>query len=100
MRSKLFEHFFEQAKIAQLKPEDRKAYENDLKYYRDLKNVIDTAIDEGKAEGLAEGLANDCEEGEKQGKLAVARKMLAQDMDHTLIARITDLSLEVLARLS
>ena len=30
-------------------------YEESLKYYRDLKNVIDTAVEEAKEEGRTEG---------------------------------------------
>jgi predicted transposase YdaD len=43
-----------------------------LKVYRDLKNVIDTAFDDGKAEGLAEGLA----EGRNEEKLERITLML------------------------
>lgn len=41
---------FERASIARFQPEERQAYESNLKYYRDLKNVIDTARDEGREE--------------------------------------------------
>ena len=47
----MFLSLFEQASIAQFKPEERQAYESSLKYYRDLKNVIDTAREEGWEEG-------------------------------------------------
>jgi predicted transposase YdaD len=43
-----------------------------LKVYRDLKNVIDTAFDDGKAEGKAEGLA----EGRNEEKLERITLML------------------------
>lgn len=51
LREKVFLSLFEKANIAQFQPEERQAYESSLKYYRDLKNVIDTARDEGRKEG-------------------------------------------------
>uniref|UniRef100_UPI000481AF47 PD-(D/E)XK nuclease family transposase n=1 Tax=Oceanospirillum beijerinckii TaxID=64976 RepID=UPI000481AF47 len=63
LREKVFLSLFEKANIAQFQPEERQAYESSLKYYRDLKNVIDTARDEGREEGREEGL----EEGEQIG---------------------------------
>ena len=38
-------------------------YEKSLKYYRDLKNVTDTAFFEGKEEGIVEGFEMGKEEG-------------------------------------
>ena len=38
---------FKAAEVAKLEPVEREAYEQSLKYYRDMKNVIDTAVEEG-----------------------------------------------------
>ncbi|QEP42890.1 Rpn family recombination-promoting nuclease/putative transposase [Ectothiorhodospiraceae bacterium BW-2] len=54
LREKVFERLFEQAKIARFEPEEREAYESSLKYYRDIKNVIDTAHDDGVKKGKIE----------------------------------------------
>ena len=40
-------NIFEAAEIARFTPEEREAYEESLKYYRDLKNVVDTSRYEG-----------------------------------------------------
>jgi hypothetical protein len=48
MISSLQGFFSEEASITRFQPEERQAYESSLKYYRDLKNVIDTACDEGR----------------------------------------------------
>lgn len=32
--------------------EEREAYEESLKYYRDIKNVVDTSREEGLIEGI------------------------------------------------
>lgn len=39
-------------------PEEKEDFKENIKYYRDLKNVIDTAFDEGKIEGKIESLIN------------------------------------------
>lgn len=45
-----FKLAFEKAEIANLSSEERSEYEHNLKVYRDYKNTIDTAFDEGKLE--------------------------------------------------
>jgi predicted transposase/invertase (TIGR01784 family) len=51
----LFGKLFEQAEISKLSLEERRSYEDSLKYYRDLKNSIDTALEEGEKIGLEKG---------------------------------------------
>ena len=55
LRERIFEKMFSVAEIAKLSKEEYKQYIVSLNAYRDIKNSIDTARDEGKAEGLAEG---------------------------------------------
>ncbi|MEK7484123.1 MAG: Rpn family recombination-promoting nuclease/putative transposase [Planctomycetota bacterium] len=50
----IFQRFFEQAELAKLSQEERECYEESLKVYRDLHNVIETARLEGKEEGRLE----------------------------------------------
>lgn len=40
------------AEIAKFSPEEVQAYEDSLKSYRDLKNSLDTAREEGREEGI------------------------------------------------
>lgn len=47
LNENVFKQFFERAKIANFSPDEYKSYENSLKYYRDLKNSLDTAHEEG-----------------------------------------------------
>lgn len=82
----------DQAEIAQFNPEQRQNYERSLKYYRDLKNVVDTSFEEGKAEGKAEGWQEGLTEGILAGKRATARHMLAKGFEISLIAELTGLS--------
>jgi predicted transposase/invertase (TIGR01784 family) len=59
-----------------------------LKTYRDNKNVIDFAYDEGKAEGLLEGKA----EGRLEEKRDVVRSARLMGLPVADIAKLTGLS--------
>ena len=54
LQEKVFNKLFEEAEIANYSDEEYAEYEESLKSYRDLKNSIDTAFDEGKMEGKIE----------------------------------------------
>ena len=60
LRDRVFEKLFKSAEIAKFTPQMIGEYEDSLKYYRDMKNILDTAkeegIEEGRAEGRVEGL--------------------------------------------
>ena len=86
--------------------EEMREYEASKKAYRDIKNSIDTAKQEGLAEGLEigmeKGMKQGMEKGMKQGmekgmnlrSLEIARKMLAKGMDEVSIMDMTGLSAE------
>ncbi|RWX44547.1 hypothetical protein H206_03651 [Candidatus Electrothrix aarhusensis] len=74
---------FEAAEIARFTPDQVLSYENSLKYYRDLKNSLDTAFDEGREEGRWEG--------REQRTLEIAKEMLAEGESAERIARFTGL---------
>ena len=81
------------------------AYEESLKIFRDLNNVISTAEWKGEAkghakglaEGLAKGLAQGLEEGHakglEEGRLEMARKMKAEGIPFDTIRKISGLDL-------
>ena len=91
--------------------EEMREYEASKKAYRDIKNSIDTAKQEGLAEGLEigmekgmkqgmeKGMKQGMEKGMKQGmekgmnlrSLEIARKMLAKGMDKASIMDMTGL---------
>jgi predicted transposase/invertase (TIGR01784 family) len=52
LREQIFDKLFETAEIARFTPEQVRSYEDSLKYYRDLKNSLDTARAEGMIEGI------------------------------------------------
>lgn len=77
----------EAAQIACFNPTERQAYEDSLKYYRDLKNVTDTAWDEGLEEGVNIGI----EKGKRDKAFEIAHNLL-DVLDDATIALKTGLS--------
>ena len=51
LQENVFMQLFEVARITNFSPSEREAYENSLKYYRDMNGVIETAREEGIQEG-------------------------------------------------
>ncbi|GAB4405264.1 MAG: Rpn family recombination-promoting nuclease/putative transposase [Bacteroidia bacterium] len=80
LQDRIFQKLFEAAEIARFSPEERAAYEDSLKYYRDLKNVVDTSREEGIIEGM------------EQRSIEIARKMKARGLPDAAIAELTGLS--------
>jgi predicted transposase/invertase (TIGR01784 family) len=55
LQEAIFTELFEVAEIANFSPVEQETYQNSLKYYRDMNNVVDTSREEGREEGrLAE----------------------------------------------
>ena len=52
LKERVFEKLFETAEIAKFDHNQLNGYEESLKYYRDLKNSLDTAREEGREEGI------------------------------------------------
>ena len=67
LQENVFMQLFEVARITNFSPSEREAYENSLKYYRDMNGVIETAREEGKVQGIQEGKAQGIQEGKAQG---------------------------------
>ena len=62
-------------------------YEASKMAYRDIKNSIDTAKQEGLAEGMELGMEKGMEKGMNQKALDIARNMLADGVDINLIMK-------------
>ncbi|MBN8682514.1 MAG: PD-(D/E)XK nuclease family transposase [Chitinophagales bacterium] len=84
LKDRVFQKVFETAEIAKFSPDDKAKYEESLKYYRDLKNVVDTSYEEGKAEGKAEG--------KEERNIEIARQMKSDGESLEKIMRYTGLS--------
>jgi predicted transposase/invertase (TIGR01784 family) len=48
----VFPELLAAAEIANFSPAEQETYQNSLKYYRDMNNVVDTAREEGREEGI------------------------------------------------
>ena len=74
---------FKVAEIAKFNPDERMDYEESVKIYRDLKNSIDTAREEG---------------GEKRD-IEIAMNLLRMNMPIESIIEVTGLTMEELLKL-
>ena len=92
LRNEVFNRLFSQAEIARFDKKELKAYEDSLKAYRDIKNSLDTAKEEGRAEGRAEGLAKGRAEGASEKALTIARELFAMNMSIDNIKKVTGLT--------
>ena len=86
----LFAKLFEAAEIAKFTPKEREAYEESLKYYRDIKNVVDTSREEGRVEGREEGR----EEGKEAERNEIAKELKKNGVGIDIIIKSTGLSAE------
>ena len=94
LQDNVFKQLFDTAQITNLSQEDRQAYENSLKYYRDMVGVVETARREGIQKGVQEGIEQGIEQGRRSERLTIAQAMKAAGNSDELIVQITGLSLE------
>ena len=90
--------------MAKFTKQELKEYEDSLKAYRDIKNSLDTAKEEGRmegreeglAEGMAKGMAEGIEKGMAEGEhnkaLEIAKAMKSKGFSADDIAQITGLA--------
>ena len=79
LQEKVFTMLFDAAEIARFTPEERRAYEESVKVFRDNKNTVDTSYTKGKIE--------------------IAQRMKAMGFDIKIIAEATQLSPEQIEKL-
>lgn len=94
LSEEIFHRTFAIAQLSQFSPEERKAYEDSIKYYRDLKNSMDTARIEGLQEGMEIGEQVGLEKGKEAEKREVAKRMLAKGLEPSLVAELTGLDVK------
>ena len=80
LKEKIFDKLFESAEIAKFTTEQIRSYEDSLKYYRDIKNSIDTAKEEGKIEGKTER------------NVEIAKKALAKGLSIKDVSELTGMT--------
>ena len=89
----------------------RELYEDSLKVYRDLKNVIDTAELKGQKKGFEQGRKQGIEQGRKQGRKQgieqgsveerkkIAKTMKALNMPLEDISKATGMTIDEIVNL-
>jgi predicted transposase/invertase (TIGR01784 family) len=87
LRERIFEKILSVAEIAKLTHEEYERYIDGLKAYRDWKNSLDTARDEGEAKGRVEE------------KLEIAKKLKTCGMSFDQISEITGLTKEEIEKI-
>jgi len=99
LRERIFEKIFETAEIAKLSSEEYEQYVISLKTYRDYKNSIDTAREEGEAIGIEKGEAIGIEKGEAKKAIEIAKKLKSRGMLSDQVSEITGLPIEEIENL-
>jgi len=84
LQEKIFKKLFKTAELAKFSQDQIRSYESSLKYYRDLKNSLDTAKQEGFEKGI--------EKGEKNKQIEIARNLKENSVDIKIIMISTGLS--------
>ncbi|BDS12047.1 Rpn family recombination-promoting nuclease/putative transposase [Aureispira anguillae] len=106
----------EVAEIAKFSPKEKERYEERLKYYRDLKNIVDASKEEGRMEGKMEGKIEGRMEGKIEGriegrmegrmegreeeKIEIASNLKKQGIPIAVIIQATGLSEDVIENLN
>lgn len=95
LKESIFLKLFETAEIAKLDKEEFRQYQASLNAYRDIKNSVDTAWEEGHEEGHEEGR----EEGEKNKQIEIAKGMKKDGISIDFIEKYTGLTKEEIEKL-
>jgi len=80
LKENIFLKLFETAEISKFSQQEYQDYEDSLKYYRDIKNSLDTAKEEGEIKGRIEG------------KIEIVMQMLKKGIEISLISELTGLT--------
>ncbi len=88
LRDKIFDKLFAEAEIAKFTKKELREYEDSLKAYRDIKNSLDTAREQGFEKGHEKGRA----EGRDERSIEIAREMLADGESIEKIMHYTGLT--------
>ena len=86
-------------RVDNLSDEDRKIYDRYVETLRFNLSVMDSSRIEGIQEGMAKGFGKGLEQGAQSEKLETARRMKAEGLDLSLIAKITQLPPDEIAKL-
>ncbi|MCD4708644.1 MAG: Rpn family recombination-promoting nuclease/putative transposase [Candidatus Sabulitectum sp.] len=101
IQERIFQKLFKQAEIANYSEEEYSDYSESLKVYRDLKNTIDTAFDDGEIQGMAQGVAKGLAKGLAKGRVeGKAEGRIKEKAEVVRIGRRSGISTEILSALT
>ena len=95
LQERVFNKLFQAAEIANFTKEEKEAYEESLKHYRDIKNVVDSSKEEGRLEGIEQGI----EQGIDKRNLEIAKTMKQEGETIEKIIRYTGLTKEQIEKI-
>ena len=93
-QNSVFQKLANIAEVSSLSKEERQAYDESLRQYRDTISVMEGQWYFGHEKGLAEGMEKGMEKGKLEANLENARKMKADQMPLDLIAKYTGLTVQ------
>ena len=103
LQERVFEKLFRQAEIAQFTEKEYSDYEESLHNLWDITNAMNDAemkgFGKGKEIGIEQGIEQGRTEGAQSEKIDTARRMKAEGLDISLIAKITQLPPDEIAKL-
>jgi predicted transposase/invertase (TIGR01784 family) len=99
LKEKIFLKLFKIAEIAKLDKTEFKAYQESLNAYRDIKNSVDTAWEEGEQKGFEKGRIEGEIKGKIEGKIETAKNGLKMGLPVEVICKMTGLSIEEIEKL-
>jgi len=98
LAQQIFEEVFRLAEISKFTPQERWEYEESLKTFRDIKNALDTAINDGIKIGEERGEKRGIELGKKRGEqekaIAIANELKALGMSKEVIKQATGIDID------
>ena len=95
LQERVFNKLFQAAEIANFSKEEKEAYEESLKHYRDIKNVVDSSKEEGRLEGIEQGI----EQGKVKESDENVKNGILKGYSNEIISDITGRSIEAIQRI-
>ena len=90
LQERIFDKVFKTAELAKFNKKERMAYEDSLKYYRDLHNSLNYAREEGFDKGEEKGISK----GEKQKAIEITKELILMNLSSEDISKATGLTVE------
>jgi len=91
----IFQKLFEDCQFSKLKKMEQKKYKKSLMDYHDVRDAMNVAREDGRKEGREEGRI----EGRKERAKQIARNMLTEGFEPTLVTKITGLTIDEISSL-